>query len=42
MEEKESQLNKEAERLEENVKGMRSTVSNLERSLQRHARGSSN
>ncbi len=41
VEEKESQLNKEAERLEENVRGMRSVVSNLERSLQRHARGSS-
>ena len=39
VEEKESQLNKEAERLEENVQGMRSVVSNLERSLQRHARG---
>ncbi len=38
VEEKESQLNKEAERLDRKVQGMRSVVGNLERSLQRHSR----
>jgi uncharacterized protein YlxW (UPF0749 family) len=38
VEEKETQLAKEAERLEGKVQGMRTVVNNLERALQRHAR----
>jgi len=40
VEEKETQLSKEAERLDRKVQGMRSVVGNLERSLQRHSRSS--
>ena len=38
VEEKETQVVKEAERLEAKVQEMRSVVNNLERALQRHAR----